>query len=121
MCSLTAINMLFSPNSNSNAMLAYPLRAVWHNNNGRYCDASMQFLITVPKKRLRHAVDRVTMRRRIREAYRLNHQNYILPNDAKIDVAFIYIANSIQPYKTIEKSIKKILKNISENTLNNNE
>ena len=108
--------MLFQPGSTSQAMLAYPLRAVWRQNEGRYCDAPMQFLISVPKKRLHHAVDRVMMRRRIREAYRLYHHNYTLPNDAKIDVAFIYIANSLTPYKSIEKAMRKILKNISENT-----
>lgn len=31
----------------------------------------IQFMITVPKKKRRHAVDRVLMRRRIREAFRL--------------------------------------------------
>ena len=31
----------------------------------------VQFIITVPKKKRRHAVDRVLMRRRIREAFRL--------------------------------------------------
>ncbi len=108
--------MLFQPDETSHAMLAYPLRAVWRQNDGRYCDAKMQFLISVPKKRLHHAVDRVKMRRRIREAYRLNHHDYILTDEKKIDVAFIYIANSLLPYKTIEKAVKKILKNISENT-----
>ena len=108
--------MLFNTGGTSQAMLAYPLRAVWRQNDGRYCDAPMQFLISVPKKRLHHAVDRVMMRRRIREAYRLNHKEYSLTDDARIDVAFIYIANSLLPYKTIEKAMKKILKNISENT-----
>lgn len=116
LCSNTAIGMLFQPDGTSQSMLAYPLRAVWRQNDGRYCDEKMQFLISVPKKRLHHAVDRVTMRRRIREAYRLNHKNYSLTDDARIDVAFIYIANSLLPYKTIEKAMKKILKNISENT-----
>ena len=114
LCSNTAINLLFQPGGSSQAMLAYPLRAVWRQNDGRYCDAPMQFLITVPKKRLHHAVDRVTMRRRIREAYRLNHHNYTLPNGSKIDVSFIYIANSLLPYKAIEKAMRKILKNIAE-------
>lgn len=109
--------MLFQPGGTSQAMLAYPLRAVWRQNDGRYCDEKMQFLISVPKKRLHHAVDRVMMRRRIREAYRLNHHDYTLTNNTRIDVAFIYIANSLLPYKTIEKAIKKILKNISESNL----
>lgn len=118
LCSNTAINMLFRPEGSSQSTLAYPLRAVWRQNDGRYCDAKMQFLISIPKKRLHHAVDRVMMRRRIREAYRLNHHDYTLTDNSKIDVAFIYIANSLLPYKIIEKAMKKILKNISENYLN---
>lgn len=117
LCSNTAINLLFQPNGTAQATLAYPLRAVWRFNDGRYCDAPMQFLITVPKKRVRLAVNRVTMRRRIRESYRLNHHNYPLPSQSKIDVAFVYIANTLQPYKSIEKAMRKILKNISENTM----
>lgn len=35
--------------------------------------APVQMMITVPKKKRRHAVDRVLMRRRIREAFRLQH------------------------------------------------
>lgn len=122
LCSNTAINMLFQPNGSSKAMLAYPLRVVWRQNDDRYCDTPIQFLISIPKKKLHKAVDRVTMRRRIREAYRLNHHEFLLPKNIKIDIAFIYITNSLLPYKTIEKSMKKILKSISENTVvNNNE
>lgn len=36
--------------------------------------APVQLLITVPKKKRRHAVDRVLMRRRIREAFRLQYR-----------------------------------------------
>lgn len=118
LCSNTAINMLFQPGGSSQATLAYPLRAVWRQNDGRYCDEPMQFLISVPKKRMRHAVDRVALRRRVREAYRLNHHNYSLPDEVRIDVAFVYIANNLQPYKVIEKAMRKILKHISENANN---
>lgn len=115
LCSNTAINLLFVQNGDAQSMLAYPIRAVWRNNDARHCDAPMQFLINAPKKRLRHAVDRVAMRRRIREAYRLNHHNYPLPLNAKIDVAFIYVANNLLPYKSVEKAMRKLLKNISDN------
>ncbi len=35
---------------------------------------ALQMLVTVPKKKRRRAVDRVLMRRRIREAYRINRR-----------------------------------------------
>ncbi len=77
LCSVTAIENLFARKEGNGSAMAYPLRAVWRvsERNG----ASIQFLISIPKKRLRHAVDRVTMRRRVREAYRLN-RNALTPS-----------------------------------------
>lgn len=91
--------------------MAYPLRAVWRvsERNG----ASVQFLISIPKKRLRHAVDRVTMRRRVREAYRLNRNELTLPEGVNIDMAFIYVADYLQPYSRIESAVIKALNKIS--------
>ncbi|MDE7375491.1 MAG: ribonuclease P protein component [Muribaculaceae bacterium] len=109
LCSPTAIGMLFGRQPDTSSALAHPLRAVWRQNPGRKSDAPAQFLISVPKKRLRHAVDRVTMRRRIREAYRLLHQEYPLPDAARIDVAFVYVANVLEPYARVEKAMRRIL------------
>ena len=109
LCSPTAIAQLFGRQPDTSSALAHPLRAVWRQNPGRRSDAPAQFMISVPKKRLRHAVDRVAMRRRIREAYRLLHQEYPLPEGARIDVAFIYVANTLEPYARIEKAMRRIL------------
>ena len=99
-------------------MLAYPLRAVWGIDDCSTPVAAtrekVQFLITVPKKRLRHAVDRVTMRRRVREAYRLNrHESGAAAYEgAHLDIAFIYIADNLEPYSRVEKSVQRILRRI---------
>ena len=93
--------------------IAYPLRAVWRVNSGRSSGSPVQFLISVPKKRLRHAVDRVQMRRRIREAYRLNRHSYLSDVTDNIDLAFIYIADGLKDYAAVEKSIHRILHKIS--------
>lgn len=93
--------------------IAYPLRAVWRVNPGRTTGSRVQFLISVPKKRLRHAVDRVQMRRRIREAYRLNRHTYLADLTDNIDLAFIYIADGLKDYAAVEKSIHRILHKIS--------
>lgn len=123
LCSQTAIDALFSRRVNSvdttapiGSALSYPLRAVWHRNTTRQRGASVQFLISVPKKRLRHAVDRVTIRRRIREAYRLNR--HLLPatitGDTMIDLAFIYVASDLTPYRNIENAVRRLLRRIAE-------
>lgn len=77
----------------------------------------IQMLITVPKKKRRHAVDRVLMRRRIREAYRL----WRLPlkeavenrQDAgTLSIAFVYLSDKNLPYSLIETKMQRILSKI---------
>ncbi|MBO5779693.1 MAG: ribonuclease P protein component [Muribaculaceae bacterium] len=132
LCSLTAIDILFADRS-AEAALAYPLRAVWRVSNRRDPnDSGPKFLISIPKKRLRRAVDRVTMRRRVREAYRLNHSefdaanvasqanvadensvgNMLTPNARTLDIAFIYVADKLMPSRAVTGAMRKLLKTI---------
>lgn len=103
----------------------FPLRAAWLRIDQSELEKSfkaglppeigpVQMLVTVPKRKLRHAVDRVKMRRRIREAYRLNR----LPlktavaaddNGGTLCLAFIYIADKLLPYALVESKMKRIL------------
>nr|MBD5376818.1 ribonuclease P protein component [Bacteroides sp.] len=106
LCSATAIDALFAPGSGSSRAMGFPVRAVWRENTRRHADCP-QFLIMVPKKRLRHAVDRVTMRRRIREAYRLNR--HLIPADRRLDIAFIYVASELRPYADVERGMTRVL------------
>ncbi|MCM1452803.1 MAG: ribonuclease P protein component [Clostridium sp.] len=94
-------------------MLVFPLRAVWRENPGRRSDSPVQFLISVPKKRLRHAVDRVTMRRRIREAYRLLRDSHPMPEGVRIDLAFVYVDSRLQPYAKVAAAMERILTNLA--------
>lgn len=112
LCSQTAIDALFSPSAAAKGALAYPLRMVSAPRSGmrRPGAAPVQFLISIPKKRLRKAVDRVKMRRRVREAYRLNREviREISP-EAPLDVAFVYIANTLTAYDRVDRAMKKLL------------
>ena len=113
LCSPTAIEKLFGPGGSEFSRLIYPLRIVTAANPGRRSDAPVAFLISVPKKRLRHAVDRVLMRRRIREAYRLTHQDYPLPEGARLGVAFVYVANEPQPFSRVRNAMEHLLEAIA--------
>lgn len=114
LCSELAVEKLFAGGGAEFSRLHYPLRAVGRNNPGRSSDAPVAFLISVPKKRLRHAVDRVLMRRRIREAFRLNHRNYEIPSGSRIDLAFIYVADGVVSYAKAERAVCRILQALSE-------
>ncbi|MDE6283569.1 MAG: ribonuclease P protein component [Muribaculaceae bacterium] len=110
--SQTAIDRLFAQKDTQGA-LAYPLRAVWGDNEQRFRGDAVQFLASVPKKRLRHAVDRVMMRRRIREAYRLNRQKYFPESlSAPRDILFVYVSNTPEPYFKVEAAMKRLLHKI---------
>lgn len=112
LCSETAIDRLFRRDDPAvSSALAYPLRASWRRNDTR-TPSTAQFLISVPKKRIRLAVGRVLMRRRIREAYRLNR--HLLPPDSRLDIAFIYVAAEQLPYARIQAAMRRLLAKIAE-------
>lgn len=79
----------------------------------------LQMLITVPKRKRKRAVDRVLLRRRIREAYRLNRgalraaveQN---PEIATLSMAFVFIHSDNADYALIEKKMKRLLHKLEE-------
>ena len=74
----------------------------------------VQMLVTVPKKKRRRAVDRVLMRRRIREAYRLNRLPLkrlveSKPEIRSLQLAFIYLKDSNADYAEIERKMQGLI------------
>lgn len=117
------IERVFSKSDGS--IYDYPLRLSWRiisdeelkNNFRSHVPegiAPVQMMVSVPKKKLRHAVDRVRMRRLIREAYRLqHHQLRTIIEDAEgirtLSLAFVYIASDHVEYARIERKMRRIL------------
>ena len=95
--------------------MAFPLRAMYRLRQPG--EAPAQFLITIPKKRIRKAVVRVTLRRRTREAYRLNRRKLLLEPLAEqgsgVDIAFIYLDSTPAPYRVINEKMTDLLKRIA--------
>ncbi|MBO4370011.1 MAG: ribonuclease P protein component [Paludibacteraceae bacterium] len=91
--------------SKGKAVISYPLRAVFCN---RHDDQSPRMMVSVAKRRFKHAVDRVRFKRLIREAYRRNkpQQSY--------DIAFVAISDKLPSYQMVEKAVCQILQKIQQ-------
>jgi ribonuclease P protein component len=97
---------------NSQSLAAFPVRIVYaiqeHSGNG----APVQILISVPKKRFKHAVDRNRVKRQIRESYR-KHKTIvtdILPEGKQLLIAFIWLSDQHLGTEEIEKRIVSLLR-----------
>ncbi|MBS1559402.1 MAG: ribonuclease P protein component [Bacteroidetes bacterium] len=71
-----------------------------------------QLLFSVPKTNFKKATDRNTVRRRIREAYRLNKRE--LEPAQNLSIAYIYTAREIKPSSFIHEKMIASLKKIKE-------
>ncbi len=98
------------------SLMAFPLRAAFRLRPRG--ENPVQFLISIPKKRIRRAVNRVTLRRRVRESYRLARRELLIPvleqYGAGVDIAFVYLDNSPAPYSVIEEKMASLLTRIAQ-------
>ena len=114
MVSNLLIEALFD-SGRSRSVSAFPLRAVFRTTERREGSAPVQVLISIPKKRFRHAVDRNRVKRQIREAYR-HHKELLwqqIPDDKMMLVGFVWLSDRHSPTAEVEKRIVSILQRIA--------
>ena len=73
-------------------------------------------MMSVPKKKLKLAVDRNRTKRLMREAFRLNKHLFdaqLLLQNCSIDLALVYLKNELSDFTTIEKAVRKALNEIT--------
>ena len=113
LCSRTAVERVFGEGK---SLMAFPLRAAYRLRP--IGDHPVQFLISIPKKRIRKAVGRVTLRRRVREADRLNRRELLTPVleqcSQGVDVAFVYLDTGPAPYSVINEKMCLLLQRIAQ-------
>ena len=114
LCSKIEIERLYAKGS---SLIAYPQRAVYlavpAGDTGH--PVAARFLISIPKKRIRHAVGRVLLRRRTREAYRLNRSllEPVVAQGTTVLIGFNWVAPDQRNYATIERSMRELLSKIA--------
>ncbi|MDE5790593.1 MAG: ribonuclease P protein component [Muribaculaceae bacterium] len=119
------VNSLFAEGK---SIYDFPIRLVWRTLSPQELQnafraeipqqtGKLQMLITIPKKKRRRAVDRVLLRRRIREGYRLNRTHLADVIESRDDigivtVAFIFLGDENTPYASLEKKMINLLERL---------
>ena len=110
-CSHDAIDRLFA---NGKSISEKPFRAIWNFEENKD-NVSLKSLIVVSKKRLKSAADRNIVKRRIKEAYRIQKnplELFLEKNNLQLNLAIIYQEEEIIEYKCLEQKINLILRRL---------
>ena len=107
------IDILFD---RGNAFISYPLRVVYVEQKP-LSGAAIAVLVSVPKKKIKHAVQRNRIKRLIREAYRLNKAALIqhcTEKECGLLIAFLYTGNESCRWTEIDATMQKALNSLKE-------
>ncbi|MDD7437229.1 MAG: ribonuclease P protein component [Bacteroidales bacterium] len=92
---------------------SYPFRVI-------YCrfpkqGEALKMMVSVPKKRLKRAVDRNRIKRLTREAFRLQKILILgkVPSDQTLLIGFVYIGEHVKGYHTVFRGITDALNKLS--------
>ncbi|MBQ8127577.1 MAG: ribonuclease P protein component [Prevotella sp.] len=108
------IDELFS-GDHSHSAVAYPVRAVFMLCPRQPGGEAVQVLMSVPKRRLKHAVDRNRVKRQLREAWRLQQAEVLgdaLPADQSLRIAFVWLQDGLSPTAVVASRMHQLLERI---------
>ena len=84
-------------------LFKYPIKAYYLSHEGEFS----RMMVSVPKRNFKRAVQRNLLKRRIREAWRLNRTEL---GERRFDILFVYLGREIEPYDRIESTVTGILR-----------
>ncbi len=117
LCHKKAIEDLMKSGS---AFVLYPFRVVYMPvSTEQTADFPAQMMVSVSKKRYKRANKRNTLKRLIREAYRLNKTEllytFLSANNISCHLMLSYIGTEILEFNLIEIKLKKVFLRLQEN------
>ncbi len=110
LCNETVIKEMFF---SGKSFTSPAIRLVWKEDNN---EVPIKSIIVVPKKKIRLATKRNIIRRRMKEAYRLNRielENTLKANKLQLNIAIIYQREQILSYKVVDDEIKLMLERLT--------
>jgi ribonuclease P protein component len=96
---------------NGQSFSVFPLKIYWDTSPSGQ-EYPVRVAISVPKKKIRRAVDRNLMKRRIREAYRLNKEIIYQPlknREMNISLLILFLSDEFLTFEKLEPAMKKLL------------
>ena len=111
LCSQKIIGELFT---SGESLLAYPLKVVFLKSEFPE-SYPVQAAFTVSKRNFKQAVKRNLLKRRMREAYRLNKSDFyeeLADKNLHIAIMFVFIGKDVVEYPAIEKGMKSAFKKV---------
>ena len=99
------------------AFMSFPFRVVYFVTDNKD-PVPVRVMVSVPKKRFKHAVERNRIKRLTREVYRLNKQeiiDYALGQNLKLYISFQYVSNEVEKYELLERKMKNALRKLIQN------
>ena len=128
LCSLKQTEALFAGSGVS--ISAFPIRAVFITDSKESKNpvsdstellttksvSACRILVSVGKRKFKHAVDRNRAKRQVREAWRLNRDILLseIGESKGLSIAFIWLAAEPQPSSLVHRKMKNILYRIVE-------
>lgn len=124
LCGKKNIDELFT---HGKSFFSYPYVVYWKTSSSADGDIPARLLIVVPKKKLRHAVDRNRTKRLIRECYRLQKSSlhsFLSSRGITASLALIYTEKQPPEFRKLYEKHRHAMKQLTENinkSLNGNE
>lgn len=109
LCSKKALDELFS---GGKSKTHFPIKVIFKTSVYE-SDFPARVVFIVPKKKHKRANKRNTIRRRMREVYRLNkHKLYQSLGEKKLDIMFVFLSNEVPDYAQVELCMLSLMEHV---------